>query len=183
MASDYLEKILNAQVYDAAVETPLDFLPALSARIGNTLLLKREDMQPVFSFKLRGAYNKIARLSLERLKRGQKPHQYLLAQPLSAYAESLRAIYTSLQLSNVDDPPQVALVTGEERIIPPGARYFLCTAESMVTDRAFPFVAIDEGQMGGDPERGHVFTNAMLHLRGTAETLSRSIGMPSLSAQ
>ena len=70
MASDYLEKILNAQVYDAAIETPLDFLPALSARIGNTLLLKREDMQPVFSFKLRGAYNKIARLSLERLKRG-----------------------------------------------------------------------------------------------------------------
>lgn len=48
---------------------------------------------------------------LERLKRGQKPHQYLLSKPLSAYAESLRAIYTSLQLSNVDDPPQVALVT------------------------------------------------------------------------
>ena len=67
--------------------------------------------------------------------------------------------------------PQVALVTGEERIIPPGARYFLCTAESMVTDRSFPFVAIDEGQMGSDPERGHVFTNAMLHLRGTAETM------------
>jgi ATP-dependent RNA helicase SUPV3L1/SUV3 len=67
--------------------------------------------------------------------------------------------------------PQVALVTGEERIVPPGARYFLCTAESMVTDRAFPFVAIDEGQMGADPERGHVFTNAMLHLRGTAETM------------
>ncbi len=67
--------------------------------------------------------------------------------------------------------PQVALVTGEERIIPPGARYFLCTAESMVTDRAFPFIAIDEGQMGADPERGHVFTNAMLHLRGTAETM------------
>ena len=66
---------------------------------------------------------------------------------------------------------QVALVTGEERIVPPGARYFLCTAESMVTDRAFPFVAIDEGQMGADPERGHVFTNAMLHVRGTAETM------------
>ncbi len=66
---------------------------------------------------------------------------------------------------------QVALLTGEERIVPPGARYFLCTAESMPTDRAFPFVAIDEGQMGADPERGHVFTNAMLHLRGTSETL------------
>ncbi len=67
--------------------------------------------------------------------------------------------------------PQVALVTGEERIVPAGARYFLCTAESMVTDRSFPFVAIDEGQMGADPERGHVFTNAMLHTRGTAETM------------
>jgi ATP-dependent RNA helicase SUPV3L1/SUV3 len=66
---------------------------------------------------------------------------------------------------------QVALLTGEERIVPPGARYFLCTAESMATDRAFPFVAVDEGQMGADPERGHVFTNAMLHLRGTAETM------------
>jgi ATP-dependent RNA helicase SUPV3L1/SUV3 len=66
---------------------------------------------------------------------------------------------------------QVALLTGEERIVPPNARYFLCTAESMATDRTFPFVAIDEGQMGADPERGHVFTNAMLHLRGTAETM------------
>jgi ATP-dependent RNA helicase SUPV3L1/SUV3 len=66
---------------------------------------------------------------------------------------------------------QVALLTGEERIVPPNARYFLCTAESMATDRTFPFVAIDEGQMGADPERGHVFTNAMLHMRGTAETM------------
>ena len=70
MHPDYLEKILNAQVYDVAVETPLDRAPNLSARIGNTILFKREDMQPVFSFKLRGAYNKIAQLSPERLKRG-----------------------------------------------------------------------------------------------------------------
>jgi threonine dehydratase len=70
MHPDYLEKILTAQVYDVAVETPLDHAPNLSARIGNTLLFKREDMQPVFSFKLRGAYNKIAQLSPERLKRG-----------------------------------------------------------------------------------------------------------------
>jgi threonine dehydratase len=67
---DYLERILNAQVYDVAIETPLDPAPALSARIGNRVLLKREDLQPVFSFKLRGAYNKIAHLSAERLKRG-----------------------------------------------------------------------------------------------------------------
>ena len=70
MHPDYLEKILTAQVYDVAVETPLDPAPNLSARIGNSILLKREDMQPVFSFKLRGAYNKIAQLSPERLKRG-----------------------------------------------------------------------------------------------------------------
>jgi ATP-dependent RNA helicase SUPV3L1/SUV3 len=66
---------------------------------------------------------------------------------------------------------QVALVTGEERIVPPSARYFLCTAESLPTDRAFPFLAIDEAQMGADPDRGHVFTNAMLHMRGTSETM------------
>jgi threonine dehydratase len=70
MHPDYLEKILNAQVYDVAVETPLDYAPNLSARFGNTILIKREDMQPVFSFKLRGAYNKIVKLSPEKRKRG-----------------------------------------------------------------------------------------------------------------
>jgi len=67
---DYLEKILNAQVYDVAVETPLELAANLSGRVGNPLWLKREDLQPVFSFKLRGAYNKIASLSPEKLKRG-----------------------------------------------------------------------------------------------------------------
>ena len=66
----YLKRILNARVYDVAIETPLEFAPNLSARIGNTLLLKREDMQPVFSFKLRGAYNRMAQLTPEQLKRG-----------------------------------------------------------------------------------------------------------------
>ncbi|HNC52036.1 MAG TPA: threonine ammonia-lyase, biosynthetic [Accumulibacter sp.] len=70
MHTDYLERILNAQVYDVAIETPLDLAPGLSARIGNRILLKREDLQPVFSFKLRGAYNKIVHLSAEKLKRG-----------------------------------------------------------------------------------------------------------------
>jgi threonine dehydratase len=70
MHPDYLEKILNAQVYDVAIESPLELAPNLSTRIGNRLLLKREDMQPVFSFKLRGAYNKIVKLSPEKQKRG-----------------------------------------------------------------------------------------------------------------
>jgi threonine dehydratase len=66
----YLKRILNARVYDVAVETPLEVAPNLSARTGNTILLKREDMQPVFSFKLRGAYNKMAQLTPGQLKRG-----------------------------------------------------------------------------------------------------------------
>jgi threonine dehydratase len=70
MHPDYLEKILNARVYDVAVETPLELAPNISARIGNRVLLKREDMQPVFSFKLRGAYNKMAHLTPAQRKRG-----------------------------------------------------------------------------------------------------------------
>jgi threonine dehydratase len=70
MQPDYLQKILTSQVYDLAQETDLDFAPNLSARVGNRIYLKREDMQPVFSFKLRGAYNKIANLSADKLKHG-----------------------------------------------------------------------------------------------------------------
>mgnify|MGYP003574879139 FL=1 len=66
---------------------------------------------------------------------------------------------------------QVALITGEEKILPPGARYFLCTAESMPTDREVAFLALDEGQMGADRERGHVFTHRILSARGFAETM------------
>ena len=65
--SDYLQKILTARVYDVAIETPLDPARSLSKRLGNQVLLKREDTQPVFSFKLRGAYNKMAHLSAEQL--------------------------------------------------------------------------------------------------------------------
>ena len=70
MASPYIERILRARVYDVAVETPLEQAGRLSRRIGNRVFLKREDMQPVFSFKLRGAYNKIAHLSPTIAQRG-----------------------------------------------------------------------------------------------------------------
>jgi threonine dehydratase len=69
-ANEYLRRILNARVYDVAVETPLDVAPQLSARLNNKVLLKREDLQPVFSFKLRGAYNKMVNLPADQLKRG-----------------------------------------------------------------------------------------------------------------
>jgi threonine dehydratase len=70
MKNDYLEKILTARVYDVAVETPLEVATNLTRRTGNRILLKREDMQPVFSFKLRGAYNKMAHLTPAERKRG-----------------------------------------------------------------------------------------------------------------
>ncbi|MET1028723.1 MAG: helicase-related protein [Dongiaceae bacterium] len=65
----------------------------------------------------------------------------------------------------------VALVTGEEKIIPRGARYFICTVESMPLDRPVAFVAVDEIQLAADPERGHIFTDRLLRARGLSETM------------
>lgn len=70
MTNQYREKIEHSQVYAVAKHTPMDDMPALSARLGHRVLLKREDLQPVFSFKLRGAYNKMAHLSAEARARG-----------------------------------------------------------------------------------------------------------------
>jgi ATP-dependent RNA helicase SUPV3L1/SUV3 len=66
---------------------------------------------------------------------------------------------------------QVGLLTGEEKILPADARWLLCTAESMPVDRDAAFVALDEAQLGTDPERGHVFTSRLLHARGREETM------------
>ena len=70
MLQKYVEKILDARIYDLAIETPVDAAPLLSQRLNNEVLLKREDLQPVFSFKLRGAYNKLRHLSAEQLSAG-----------------------------------------------------------------------------------------------------------------
>ena len=70
MPQTYIEKILTARVYDVAEETPLEIAPGISKRLGNNILLKREDLQVVFSFKLRGAYNKIYRLTDEQKRQG-----------------------------------------------------------------------------------------------------------------
>jgi threonine dehydratase len=67
---DYLKRILTARVYDVAIESPLEIAVGISQTLNNRILLKREDLQPVFSFKLRGAYNKMAHLSAAELKRG-----------------------------------------------------------------------------------------------------------------
>ena len=70
MPQKYVKKILDARIYDLAVETPVDAAPLLSQRLNNEILLKREDLQPVFSFKLRGAYNKLRQLSKAQLEAG-----------------------------------------------------------------------------------------------------------------
>ncbi len=70
MPRDYVERILKARVYDVARESPLERAPRLSRRLGNEVLLKREDLQPVFSFKVRGAYNKICSLTAQERARG-----------------------------------------------------------------------------------------------------------------
>src|ERR1700712_1826419 len=68
-------------------------------------------------------------------------------------------------------PRCVALITGEEKIVPPRAVYFVCTVEAMPLSRQVEFLAVDEIQLCADPERGHVFTHRLLHARGTAETM------------
>jgi len=65
----------------------------------------------------------------------------------------------------------VALITGEEKIVPPGARWFSCTVEAMPLDRPVEFIAVDEIQLCADPDRGHVFTDRLLHARGMVETM------------
>lgn len=81
-----------------------------------------------------------------------------------------REVYDRVRAIKGDN--QVALITGEERIEPPQARYFLCTAEAMPrTAGEVAFVALDEAQLGADPERGHIFTDRLLHARGREETM------------
>jgi ATP-dependent RNA helicase SUPV3L1/SUV3 len=75
------------------------------------------------------------------------------------------------RIVSVKGVKQVALITGEEKIAPPGARYFVCTVESMPVERPVSFLAIDEIQMAADPERGHFFTDRLLHARGMNETM------------
>lgn len=71
----------------------------------------------------------------------------------------------------IKGPDQVALITGEEKIVPPHARYFLCTVESMALEREVDFLGIDEIQLCADPDRGYIFTDRLLNARGRSETI------------
>jgi len=95
MAYPYLEKILTTSVYDVARETPLELMPTLSQRLGSTVWLKREDLQPVFSFKLRGAYNRISQLSAEERARG------VIAASAGNHAQGVALAATKLGIKSV----------------------------------------------------------------------------------
>ena len=95
MSKSYLERILRANVYDVASETPLESMQLLSERLGHNVLLKREDLQPVFSFKIRGAYNRIAQLDMEARARGvvcASAGNHAQGVALAAHKLGLRAI-------------------------------------------------------------------------------------------
>src|SRR5215510_2392018 len=100
MSNEYLERILKARVYDVAVETPLESAQRLSRRLGNTVLFKREDLQPVFSFKLRGAYNKIAHLTAAERSRG------IIAASAGNHAQGVAYAARELKLRAVIVMPQ-----------------------------------------------------------------------------
>ena len=72
---------------------------------------------------------------------------------------------------NIKGKSRAALITGEERIVPDNAAYFICTTEAMPLTTPVSFLAVDEVQLAGDAERGHIFTNRLLHARGLEETM------------
>ena len=94
------------------------------------------------------------------------PHRGDRPAAAAAGARGLRPRSSALR-----GPSVVALVTGEERIVPPRAAYWVCTVEAMPVDIGADFLAVDEIQLCGDPDRGHIFTDRLLHARGLQETL------------
>ncbi|GAW86913.1 hypothetical protein bplSymb_SCF04601P001 [Bathymodiolus platifrons methanotrophic gill symbiont] len=100
MTLKYIEKILRAKVYDVAQESPLDYAPVLTKRFNNQIYLKRKDLQPVFSFKLRGAYNKIASLSDQEKQHG------VIAASAGNHAQGVALSATKLGIKSLIVMPQ-----------------------------------------------------------------------------
>jgi len=98
-------------------------------------------------------------------------HSGMIGLPLRLLA---REIYD--RIVKLKGVREVALITGEEKIVPPRANYFVCTVEAMPLGREVDFLAIDEIQLCADPERGHVFTHRLLHARGKSETMLLGAG-------
>ena len=133
---DYLQRILNARVYDVAIESPLDRAGNLSARIGNEIFLKREDMQPVFSFKLRGAYNKIAHLTPAQRARGvicASAGNHAQGVALAAQRLGIRAVIVMPQTTPAIKIDAVRARGGE--VVLAGASYDEAYAHALVLEK------------------------------------------------
>jgi threonine dehydratase len=119
MQENYLERILKAKVYDVAIETPLEAAPRLSRRLGNEVFFKREDLQPVFSFKIRGAYNKIAQLSPIVAERGvicASAGNHAQGVALAARTRGIRAVVV-MPLSTPEIKVQAVAALGAEIVL------------------------------------------------------------------
>ena len=129
--TDYLQKILRARVYDVARETPLDPAPNLSQRLNNQIWLKREDLQPVFSFKLRGAYNRMVQLPVEDLQRGviaSSAGNHAQGVALSARRLGCRAVIVMPRTTPEVKVRAVRALGGE--VVLHGETYDECSAEA-----------------------------------------------------
>ncbi len=143
MPRDYVERILKARVYDVARESPLDPAPRLSRRLGNNVLLKREDLQPVFSFKVRGAYNKICGLSDDERARG------VIASSAGNHAQGVALAANRLGVKALIVMPKTTPRIKVEAVRDLGAEIVLhgssyddarAHADALVTDRGMVFV-------------------------------------------
>ena len=161
MPRDYLVLTLNARVYDVAIESPLDVAENLSLRLNNRVLLKREDLQPVFSFKLRGAYNKMAHLTPRALKAGvitasagnHAQGVALAAQRLGSHALIVMPVTTpQIKIDAVERLGGEALLHGEDYAA--AARHAMALADtrglSYVHPYDDPLVIAGQGTIGAE---------------------------------
>ncbi len=164
LAASYAPLIARARVYDVAIESPLDRAPRLSARLGHDVLLKREDLQPVFSFKLRGAYNKISQLPPAALAHGvicSSAGNHAQGVALAARKRGLRAVIVMPKSTPSIKVDAVAALGGE--VVLEGSAYDeanahaleLAAAESLTFVHPFndPDVIAGQGTIGAELER------------------------------
>ena len=178
MVREYVERVLRARVYDVARETPLDAAPRLSARLGNRVLIKREDLQSVFSFKLRGAYNKISGLTACERARG------VVASSAGNHAQGVALAASRLQVDAVIVMPQTVPRIKSDAVAALGARIVLHGASYDDARQRASEIAADEGRVFvhpfDDPEviagQGTIGHEILRQLGGDIEAIFVPVG-------
>ena len=141
--TDYLDLIRQARVYDVAEVTPLEYATNLSRRLGNRVLMKREDLQPVFSFKLRGAYNKIANLDADELGNG------VICSSAGNHAQGVALAASSLDTRARIVMPEYAPLTKREATQNYGADVILHGASYDHVELAYAAARTERGRQSG----------------------------------